>query len=177
MAEIWRIARKELWSFFASPVAYIFLGTYLAVSLFVFFWVETFFARNIADTRPLFDWMPVLLIFLVAALTMRLWSEERRSGTLELLLTLPLSSLQLVLGKFIASLALVALAVAMTLPLPLTVSLLGSLDWGPVFGAYLATLLLAAAYIAIGLFVSARTDNAIVSLIGTALICGLFYLL
>jgi ABC-2 type transport system permease protein len=177
MHEVVRIARKELWGFFASPVAYIFLGAFLAVNLFVFFWIEAFFARNLADTRPLFEWMPVLLIFLVAALTMRLWSEERRAGTLETLLTLPVSPLRLVLGKFLAALALVAVALALTLPLPVTVSLLGPLDWGPVLGAYLATLLLAAAYIAIGLFVSSRTDNPIVSLIGTTLLCGLLFLL
>ncbi|MCG6860364.1 MAG: Gldg family protein [Chromatiaceae bacterium] len=177
MHEVIRIARKELWSFFASPVAYIFLGAFLAVSLFVFFWVEAFFARNLADARSLFEWMPVLLIFLVAALTMRLWSEERRAGTLETLLTLPVSPLRLVLGKFLAALALVAVALVLTLPLPVTVSFLGPLDWGPVLGAYLATLLLAAAYIAIGLFVSARTDNPIVSLIGTTLLCGIFFLL
>jgi ABC-2 type transport system permease protein len=177
MSDLVRVARKELWSFFSSPVAYIFLGTFLAVSLFVVFWVETFFARNIADVRPLFEWMPVLLIFLVAALTMRLWSEERRAGTLETLLTLPVSTLQLVLGKFLASLGLVAVALALTLPVPLTVGFLGPLDWGPVFGGYVAALMLAAAYISIGLFISARTDNAIVSLIGTALVCGLFYLI
>ncbi|WP_089727296.1 Gldg family protein [Candidatus Thiosymbion oneisti] len=177
MHEVISIARKELWGFFASPVAYIFLGAFLAVNLFVFFWVEAFFARNLADTRSLFEWMPVLLIFLVAALTMRLWSEERRAGTLETLFTLPVSPLRLVLGKFLAALALVAVALVLTLPLPMTISFLGPLDWGPVLGAYLATLLLAAAYIAIGLFVSARTDNPIVSLIGSTLLCGLFFLL
>jgi len=177
MHEILRIARKELWDFFASPVAYIFLGAFLAVNLFVFFWGEAFFARNLADARSLFEWMPVLLIFLAAALTMRLWSEERRAGTLETLLTLPVSPLRLVLGKFLAALTLVAVALALTLPLPVTISFLGPLDWGPVLGAYLATLLLAAAYIAIGLFVSARTDNPIVSLIGSTLLCGLFFLL
>src|SRR3546814_7772985 len=133
--------------------------------LFVFFWVETFFARNIADVRPLFEWMPLLLLFLVSALTMRLWSEERRSGTLEFLLTSPVRPASLVLGKFLACLGLVAIALALTLPLPLTVAQLGPLDWGPVAGGYLATLCLAAAYIAIGLSVSARTDNQIVSLI------------
>jgi ABC-2 type transport system permease protein len=177
MGEVTRVARKELWGYFASPVAYIFLGAFLAVNLFVFFWVETFFARNLADARPLFDWMPLLLIFLAAALTMRMWSEERRAGTLETLLTLPVSPLKLVLGKFLAALGLVGIALLLTLPLPVTISLLGPLDWGPVLGAYLATLLLAGAYIAIGLFVSARTDNPIVSLIGTTLLCGLFYLL
>ncbi len=158
MPDLIRVARKELWAFFSSPVAYIFLGAFLAVSLFVFFWVETFFARNIADVRPLFEWMPLLLIFLVAALTMRLWSEERRAGTLETLMTLPAS----------------AAARARQIPGqsgaggrgpaadPASAGdrrLLGPLDWGPVVGGYIAALLLAAAYISIGLFVWARTDN------------------
>jgi len=177
VSDIVRTTRKELSSFFGSPVAYLFIGAFLAACLFVFFWVEAFFARNIADTRPLFDWMPLLLIFLAAALTMRLWSEERRAGTLEVLATLPVPTWKLVLGKFLAALALVAVALVLTVPLPVTVSLLGELDWGPVLGAYLATLLLAAAYIAIGLFVSARTDNPIVALIGTTLLCALFYLI
>ncbi len=172
-----RVTRKELAGFFASPVAYIFLGAFLVLSLFVFFWAESFFARNIADVRPLFEWMPLLLIFLVAALTMRMWSEERRMGTLEYLLTLPVRPIEYLLGKFLAALALVALALVLTLPLPVTVSLIGPLDWGPVWGGYLAALFLGAAYIAIGLFLSVRSDNQIVSLIGTVLVCGLFYLL
>lgn len=172
-----QLARKEGAAFFASPVAFIFFGAFSLVTLFIFFWVEKFFARNIADVRPLFDWMPVLLIFLVAALTMRMWSEERRSGTLEFLLTQPVAPLRFVLGKFLACLALVAISLLLTLPLPISVSLLGNLDWGPVFGAYLASLLLASAYIAIGLMVSAKTDNQIVSLIVTVLICSALYLL
>jgi ABC-2 type transport system permease protein len=177
MAEMLRIARKEFGGFFASPAAFLFLGAFLAVTLFVFFWVETFFARNIADVRPLFQWMPVLLIFLVAALTMRAWSEERRAGTLETLLTSPVRPVQLVLGKFLAGLALVGVALVLTLPLPVTVALLGPLDWGPVIGGYVAALFLAAAYVAIGLYMSARTDNPIVALILTVVVCGLFYLL
>lgn len=177
MAEMLRIARKEFRSFFASPAALLFLGAFLAVTLFIVFWLEAFFARNIADVRPLFQWMPVLLIFLVAALTMRAWSEERRAGTLEILLTSPLRPLILVLGKFVAALALVALALLLTLPLPLTVALIGPLDWGPVIGGYVATLFLAAAYVAIGLYTSGRTDNPIVALILTAVVCGVFYLL
>lgn len=167
-----RVARKELRAFFASPAAYLFLGAFAAAVLFSFFWVETFFARNIADVRPLFQWLPLLLIFLVAALTMRAWSEERRAGTLESLLTAPVSPLALVLGKFAAIEALVALALALTLPLPVTVALLGPLDWGPVVGGYVATLLLAAAYAAIGLAMSARTDNPIVALIVTVVVCA-----
>ena len=176
MKQILSITRKELKGTFGSPMALIFVGAFLAVTLFSFFWVETFFARGVADVRPLFRWMPVLMIFLVAALTMRQWSEEQRSGTMEVLLTLPVSPLQLVVGKFLAVLALVALALALTLFLPITVWLLGNLDWGPVVGGYLAALLLAAAYAAIGLFASSRTDNQIVALIATVLLCGLFYL-
>lgn len=177
MRQILSITRKELDSYFGSPMALIFLGAFLAITLFTFFWVETFFARGIADVRPLFAWMPLLLIFLVAALTMRQWSEEQRSGTLEMLLTLPVRPWQLVAGKFLAVMALVLLALILTLPLAITVALLGSLDWGPVIGGYVAALLLAAAYAAIGLFISSRTDNQLVALISTGLLGGLFYLI
>lgn len=176
MKQTLSITRKELESYFGSPMALIFLGAFLAATLFAFFWVETFFARGVADVRPLFRWMPILMIFLVAALTMRQWSEEQHVGTLEMLLTLPVRPIQLVLGKFLAVMALVVLALVLTLPLPITVSILGNLDWGPVVGGYLAALLMAAAYAAIGLFISSRTDNQIVALIVTALVGGLFYL-
>ncbi|MGC8874251.1 MAG: DUF7088 domain-containing protein, partial [Chloroflexia bacterium] len=176
MRQLWSITRKELAGYFGSAMALIFVGTFLAVTLFSFFWVDAFFARGIADVRPLFHWMPILLVFLVGALTMRQWSEEQRSGTLEMLLTLPVSPVRLVLGKFLAVLTLVAISLALTLFLPITVSILGPLDWGPVVGGYLAALLLAAAYAAIGLFVSSRTDNQIVSLIATLLLGGVFYL-
>jgi len=176
MKQILTITRKELKGYFGSPMAIIFIGTFLAVTLFSFFWMDAFFARGIADVRPLFRRMPVLMIFLVAALTMRQWSEEQRAGTLEILLTLPVSTIQLVIGKFLAVVALVAISLALTLGLPLTVSVLGNLDWGPVFGGYLAAILMAGAYAAIGLFASSRTDNQIVALISTALLGGLFYL-
>ncbi len=172
-----RIAGKETTLFFASPIAYLFLAAFAAVTLFIFFWGEAFFARTIADVRPLFEWMPVLLIFLASTLTMRLWSEERRSGTLEHVLTQPVPLWHFVLGKFAGCLALLAIALLITLPLPLTVAMLGELDWGPVWAGYLATLLLGAAYLSIGLYVSARSDNQIVSLISATALCGVFYLL
>jgi ABC-2 type transport system permease protein len=172
-----RVADKELALFFSSPVAYLFLGSFAAVTLFVFFWGEAFFARNIADVRPLFEWMPILLIFLSSALTMRMWSEERRTGTLEYVLTLPVPLWHFVLGKFRACVMLLVLALLITLPLPLTVATLGNLDWGPVLAAYLATLFMGSAYIAIGLYVSARSDNPIVSLIGSVAVCSVLYLL
>lgn len=174
MNNVKRIAVKELFGFFSSITAFLFFGAFLAVTLFVFFWVETFFARNIADVRPMFEWMPLLMVFLVPALTMRMWSEERRSGTIEFLLTASATNLQLVLGKFAACMGLIAIALALTVPIPLTVSFLGPLDWGPVVGGYIAALFLAAAYTAIGLCVSARTDNQIVSLLISVVVCGVF---
>jgi ABC-2 type transport system permease protein len=174
---VWPVARKDLAGFFNSPAALLFLAAFLSVTLFVFFWVDTFFSRNLADVRPLFQWMPVLLIFLVAALTMRSWAEERRAGTLELLLSAPASPTGQVLGKFAGAMLLVAIALALTLPLPLSVALLGPLDWGPVIGGYVAALALASAYVSIGLWVSSRTDNQIVSLILTVVIAGSFYLI
>jgi ABC-2 type transport system permease protein len=176
MNHVWSIARKELRGYFNSAVALIFLATFLGVVLFTFFWVEKFFTRNIADVRPMFEWLPLLLIFLVGALSMRLWSEEQKVGTIEILLTLPVPHWQLVVGKFLAGLLLVALALALTLGLPITVALMGDLDTGPVIGGYLGLLLLAGAYLSIGLCVSAVTDNQIVSLIVTVVVCGLFYL-
>jgi ABC-2 type transport system permease protein len=176
MNHVWSIARKELRGYFNSAVALIFLATFLGVVLFTFFWVEKFFSRNIADVRPMFEWLPLLLIFLVGALSMRLWSEEQKVGTIEILLTLPVPHWKLVLGKFLAGMALVALALALTLGLPITVALMGDLDTGPVIGGYLGALLLAGAYLSIGLCVSAMTDNQIVSLIVTVVACTLLYL-
>ena len=147
-----RVAQKEVRLFFSSPVAWLFLASFAAVSGFVFFWAESFFARNIADVRPLFEWMPILLIFLCAALTMNMWSEERRTGTLEHVLTQPVSLWQFVFGKFRACFSLLVLALISTLPLPVTVALIANLDWGPVMGGYLAALLLGATYLAMGLF-------------------------
>ena len=174
---IWSIAKKEFSTYFSSPVAFIFLGTFSAVCLFIFFWVEQFFARNIVDARPLFDWMPILLIFLSAALTMKMWSEERRMETLEFLFTMPVKTLHLVLGKFLACLGLVAIALVLTVGVPVTVSFMGPLDWGPVLGAYTASLLLAAAYCSIGLYISSRNESQIASVILTTVIGFLFYLL
>ena len=174
-----RIAAKELTLFFASPTGYLFLAAFLAVTLFVFFWVEAYFARNIADVRPMFEWMPVMLIFLASALTMRLWSEERRTGTIEFVSTVPVSAWEFALGKFLACLSLLGIALLLTLPLPVSIEFMKdvSLDWGPVLAGYVAAFLLGAAYVAIGLFVSARTDSQIVSLILASFACGLFYLI
>lgn len=173
----WRnVAAKELRTYFLSPVALIFIATFLLASLFSFFWVEGFFVRGSADIRPLFKWLPVLLAFLVPALGMRLWAEEKKSGTMELLLTMPLTTWSAVLGKFASGLTLVAVALALTAPVPISVSMLGDLDWGPVAGGYLATLLLAGAYLAVTLCISASTSNQLVALVFGAVSCSMLYL-
>ncbi len=174
---IWTVVTKEFSTYFSSPIAFIFLGTFSVVSLFVFFWVDKFFSRNIVDVRPLFEWMPILLIFLSAALTMKMWSEERRMGTLEFLLTMPVKIHYLVLGKFFACFGLVIIALILTLGIPVTVSFMGNLDWGPVVGGYIASVLLAGAYISIGLYISSKSDNQIVSIILTTVVCSIFYII
>jgi ABC-2 type transport system permease protein len=170
---IWTIAKKELRGYFGSAVALIFLGAFLAGALYTVFWHEKFFARGLADLRPLFEWMPILLAFLIAALSMRLWAEERNTGTLEVLLTLPVARWKLVAGKFIGGMLLIAIALALTLGIPLTVAQMGDLDVGPVIGGYLAALLLSAAYLVVGMCISAATNNQIVAVVGTAVTFGI----
>ncbi|MEO7732619.1 MAG: Gldg family protein [Kofleriaceae bacterium] len=171
------VIKKELRGYFNSAIAVIFLAAFLGVTLYTFFGREKFFARGLADLRPLFEWMPKLLIILVSALAMRLWADERRAGTLEVLLTLPVPRWQLVVGKFLAGMVLIAVALGLTLGLPLTIAQMGNLDLGPVVGGYLAALLLSAAYLAIGMCVSAATDNQIVAFVVTAVLCGAAYLI
>lgn len=171
---IWTLAKKELRGYFNSAVALIFLGAFLVGGLYTFFWYEKFFARGLADLRPLFEWMPVLLAILISALSMRLWAEERNTGTLEVLLTLPVPRWKLVAGKFVGGMLLIAVALALTLGIPLTVAQMGNLDVGPVIGGYLAALLLSAAYLVIGMCMSAITGNQIVAFIGTACVFALF---
>ena len=170
-----RIAKKETVLFYSSPTAYLYLAGFTAVTLFIFFWVEAFFSRNIADVRPLFEWMPVLMIFLASTLTMRLWSEEKRTGTIEHVLTQSTGSITFVLGKFWACLKLLTTSLLLTLPLPISVGLVANLDWGPVWAGYLASLLLGGAYLSIGLFASSRSQNQIVSLLTSVGICSVFY--
>lgn len=174
---MWTVVKKELRGYFDSAVALLFLAAFLATALYMFFWHEKFFARGLADLRPLFEWLPKLLIILVSALAMRVWADERRAGTLEILLTLPTPRWQLVVGKFLAGMVLVATGLALTLGLPITIAMMGNLDTGPVIGGYLAALLLSAAYLSIGMCVSASTDNQIVAFVGTAFACAIAFAL
>jgi ABC-2 type transport system permease protein len=166
---------RELRAYFDSPIAYVFITAFAGAALFTFFNIESFFARGVADLRGLFAPLPFVLILLVPAITMRLWSEEEKQGTLEVLLTLPARDHELVLGKFLASWILLAVGLALTLVLAASVSLVGRLDWGPVIGGYLGALLLGAAYLAAGQFLSALTENQILAFILTLLVCLALY--
>lgn len=170
-------AQRELRILLRSPAALLFIGLFLVACYIYVFNSARFFARNLADVRPLFAAQPLLLIFLTAALTMRMWAEERRARSAELLATLPIHEASLVIGKFLSALALVSLALVLTAPFPLMVASVAQLDTGPVFGGYLAALLLASFYIALGIFVSAMTASQVVALLLSMAIGSAFYLI
>ena len=151
-ARIGSVFRREFSAYFASPLAGIFLVIYLFMSSIFTFQLGGFYERGQADLRPFFQGQPWLDLFLVPALSMRLWSEDRRTGTIELLLTLPYSVADLVLGKFLAAWAFACVALALTAPLWFTVAWLGSPDHGAILVGYLACALLAGCFLAVGAF-------------------------
>jgi ABC-2 type transport system permease protein len=161
--------KKELLAYFNSPIAYIFIGVFLVVGNWLFF--KDFYLFGQATLRGYFGLLPWIFLFLSPALTMRLWAEERRSGTIEFLLTLPVTDWQVVLAKFFGSLAFLFITLLATFTLPLSVSLLGDMDWGPVIGGYLGALFLGGSYLALGLFVSSLTKNQIIAFIVGLVAC------
>jgi len=163
------VARKEFRTYFESPIAYIFITAFLLLVNFLYLW--TFFVTGQADMRPFFGFMPFVFLFLVPSITMRLWAEERKMGTLEVLLTLPVQEKEVVLGKFIASFLFLLVMLALTFNIPLLVGVLGDPDWGTIICGYLGCLLMGASYLAIGLFASAISDNQIVAFILAIAIC------
>ena len=170
------IAKREWCGYFQSPVAYIFIVIFLALAGFFTFSVSGFYEAGQADLRSFFFWHPWLYLILVPAVAMRLWAEERRQGTLELLFTSAVTPLQAIAGKMIAAWGFLALALALTFPVPLTAAWLGQPDWGVVAAGYVASFLLAGAYLAVGMFTSALTRNQVVSFI-LAVVLGLFLIL
>jgi ABC-2 type transport system permease protein len=170
---IMAIAKRELTGYFASPVAYVFLVIYLLLSGFFTFTVgrAPFFELGQASLVTYFIWQPWLFLFLVPAVAMRLWSEERRMGTLELLLTMPVTAWQAIVGKYLASLLFLGLALLLTAPIWLSANLLGDPDNGVIFCSYVGCLLLAGAYLAVGCMTSALTRNQVVSFILSVVIC------
>src|SRR5262245_41000328 len=170
-ANIKAIVKRELGGYFTSPIAYVFLVIFLLLTGFFTFTVGSFFERGEASLVSFFTWHPWLYLFLVPAVGMRLWSEERRLGTIELLLTMPITSWQAIVGKFVASWLFLALALALTFPVWLTVNYLGNPDNGVIFGAYIGSFLLGGAYLAISCMTSAMTRNQVVSFIVSVVVC------
>ena len=176
IANIKTIAKREIAGYFSSPVAFVFIVIFLLLSGFFTFMVAGFFDRGEANLMPFFTWHPWLYLFLVPAVGMRMWSEERRLGTIELLLTMPVTTWQAIVGKFLASWAVIALALAFTFPVVVTVNYLGSPDNGVVLAGYIGSLLMAGAYLAISAMTSAMTRNQVVSFI-IAVVLSLFLIL
>jgi ABC-2 type transport system permease protein len=171
MSAITTVFRRELRSYFVTPVAYVFIVIFLILSGAFTFYLGGFYERGQADLLPFFNFLPWLYLFLVPAVSMRLWSEERKSGTIELLLTLPITMWQAVFGKFLAAWAFIAIALVLTFPIWLTVNYLGDPDNGVIFASYLGSLLMAGAFLAIGSCLSAATRNQVVAFILTVVIC------
>ena len=163
MKNILPILKKELKSYFNSPIAYILVVTFLVFSSIWIFFVQSFFAGNIASLRNFFSVIPIVFIVVMPALTMRSWAEEKKLGTMEVLMTLPYRESTLVIGKFLAALTLLVIMIALTLPLPLLLSRFGDFDWGEILGQYIGVVLLGAAGISVGLFVSSLMANQISS--------------
>src|SRR5438270_1087795 len=166
------ITKRELGAYFSSPIAYVFIVIFLLLCGFFTFFVGGFFEREQAAlAMPFFEWHPWFYLFLVPAVGMRLWAEERRVGTIELLLTMPITAWQAIVGKFLASWLFLALALALTFPVVLTVNYLGHPDNGVIFCGYIGSLLLAGAYLAISCITSAMTRNQVISFIVSVVIC------
>lgn len=174
MKSIFTLAGKEWRDLFSSPIAYVFIAVFLCLAFWLFFSQIFIYGQN--TLRPFFDWLPVLFIIFLPSVTMGKWADEKKTGTLEILLTMPVSDWQLVLGKWVSCLAFLASVLFLTLPLPIVFSRLGDLDWGQVAGSYVGIFLLGASYLAFGLFVSSLTKNQIVAFLITVLALFLFFI-
>lgn len=170
------IIKRELAAYFESPVAYVFMVVFLILIGFLTFFVSRYYESGQADLRGFFFWHPWMFLILVPAAAMRLWAEERRAGTIETLLTLPVTITQVILGKFLAAWIFIGLIVALTFPIVLTTVYLGAPDHGAIMGGYSGSLLLAGAYLSVGMLTSALTRNQVISFVLSLVIC-LFLLL
>lgn len=177
MQAIKTVMRRELLAYFATPVAWVFLVIFLILTSGISFVLGGFYERGIADLEPFFRFHPWLYLFLVPAIAMRLWAEERKSGTVEFLLTLPITATQAVIGKFLAAWLFLGLALVLTTPIWMTVNYLGDPDNGAIFTAYLGSWLMAGAYLAIGACISSITKNQVVAFILSVVACFVLLLI
>lgn len=175
MANTLTIFRREFSAYFNSPIAYIFIIVFLVLNCGLF--MTPFFLQGNADMRDFFGNLPLFLIFFIPAVTMRLWAEDKRNGTFELLMTLPMTSQQVMLGKYLAAMAFYLVALAGTLPIPIMLAMLGNPDLGAVFSGYLGALLLGGLYMSVGIFASGLLRDQISAFILGMLACFLLFLL
>jgi len=174
MRQAWIIAKRELYAYFATPMAFVFIAIFVAMTGAFTFYIGRFFDRNQASLEGFFSFHPWLYLLLVPAVAMRLWAEERKSGTIEQLLTLPITTFDAVLGKFVAAWIFCGIALSLTFPMWLTVNVLGSPDNGVIFVSYIGSFLMAGAFLAIGICMSALTRNQIIAFIAGSVVCFLF---
>ncbi len=170
------VVRRELAGYFATPVAYVFIVIFLMLAGAFTFYLGGFYERGQADLRPFFDFHPWLYLFLMPAIAMRLWAEERKTGTIELLMSLPISPLQAVLGKFLAAWVFAGIALALTFPIWITVNYLGDPDNGAIIAAYIGSFLMAGSFLAIGACISALTRNQVIAFVVSVVACFAFLL-
>ena len=171
---MWTIFRREFATYFATPLAYVFIVIFLfAMGAFTFY-IGNFYSNGVADLAVFFGYHPWLYLFLVPAIAMRLWAEERRTGTMELLLTLPVPLWATVVGKFLAAWAFTGIALGLTFPIWLTVNFLGSPDNGVILASYIGSFLMAGGYLAIGAAISAMTSNQVIAFVVSVVVCFLF---
>jgi ABC-2 type transport system permease protein len=169
----WIIARREFAAYFSTPLATVFLIIFIALTGAFAFYVGAFFERGQADLAPFFQYHPWLYLLLVPAVAMRLWAEERKTGTIELLMTLPISPWEAILGKFLAAWAFIGVALLLTMPMWITVNVLGNPDNGVILAGYIGSFLMAGAFLAIGSAVSALTRNQVIAFIVASTVCFL----
>ena len=174
MHNIHIIAKREFQAYFATPVAYVFLVIFLAMTGSFAFFLGGFFSRGQADLISFFSYHPWLYLALIPAISMRLWAEERNSGTIELLMTLPISTTEAVIGKFLAAWAFTAIALALTFPMWVTVNVLGNPDNGVIIASYMGSFFMAGAFLAIGACLSAVSKSQVIAFIMAATVCFLF---
>jgi ABC-2 type transport system permease protein len=168
------VIRRELSGYFSTPVAYVFIVAFLALLGAMTFFVGNFFERGLADLNAFFQFHTWLYMLLIPAISMRLWAEERKTGTIEMFLTLPISLTQAVMGKYLAAVIFAAIALSLTFPIWITVNVLGSPDNGVILSGYIGSLLMAAGFLAIGSFISALTKNQVIAFVVTACLCFVF---
>jgi len=173
MRATWIVFRRELAAYFATPLAYVFIIVFLVLAGSLTFFLGSFFDRGQADLQPFFTFHPWLYLFLIPAIAMRLWAEERKTGTIELFLTLPVTTTQAVLGKFLAAWGFCGIALALTFPLWLTVNVLGEPDNGVILASYIGSWLMAGSFLAIGAAISALTKNQVIAFVVAAVACFL----